>query len=93
MGLQKQDIPVGVKVRGWGLLNEYGQFDFTPEQTGVRQGKVKKVAEGDNYSISETKDRVIIHCSFKKKETNIENVVEYTKIFDLILNILRNYDF
>lgn len=93
MGLIKMDIPVGTKVRGWGLLNEYGQFDFTPEQTGARQGTVKKVKEGENFSISETKDKVIVHYSIEKKSTKLENIFECCKIQNEIINFFKVYDF
>lgn len=93
MGLQKQEMPVGTKVRGWGLLNEYGQFDFTPEQTGVRQGTVKRIKEGENFSLSETKDRIIVHVSFKKQGTKLKNLAEFCKQIDELIKFFNEYDF
>lgn len=93
MGLQKTELPVGTKVRGWGMLNEYGQFDFTPEQTGTRQGSVKKVLEGDGFAISETKDKVLLHMSIKKQESRLNNVMELCRVFNELMKKFKDYDF
>lgn len=53
------EVVPGKKYRGHGWVNEYGEFQFNPEQTGANKGKVRKLCEGDGYAISTT-DRVVM---------------------------------
>lgn len=85
-------MPVGQKVRGYGLLNEYGEFEFIPEQTGVRQGQVKLLKEGANYTVSTTKNFIIVHMRLEKL-SGMNLIVSLMKtVNELVLN-LKNYEF
>lgn len=84
-------MPVGVKVKGYGLLNEYGEFDFIPEQTGSRRGQLKVLKETATYTISVTKEKVIVHQRIKKgKKINMIN--DFLNTENSILLDLKDYD-
>lgn len=85
-------IPVGQKVKGYGLLNEFGEFDFIPEQTGIRQGQTKLVKQGDNYTVSETKKAVIVHVRLDKKES-LGMISDFCKVVNVLLQTFRDYEF
>lgn len=87
---QKCEMPIGQKVRGYGILNEYGEFEFTPEQTGTRQGRVKVIKNGANYTLSSTKHSLILHCNIKKGQT-LEMVKELTQVMSNIIVDLKSY--
>lgn len=89
---KKRDLPVGQKIKGYGLLNEYGEFDFIPEQTGSRQGQVKVVKETANYSISYSKNRVNVNIHMKR-QNGLELMKSYMKIVNEVLFELRSYEF
>lgn len=86
-------MPIGQKVRGYGLLNEYGEFDFIPEQTGIRQGQTKLIKGNDEYTLSETKKMVIVHIRLSKGDSKLDLLKEYLRIFNIVLDDLREYEF
>lgn len=90
--MKKMEMPVGKKIRGYGLLNEYGEFDFIPEQTGLREGQVKLLFQGDEYTISTTKKLVVIHVRLEKVN-GLELVKKYFSTMNKIFDKLKNYDF
>lgn len=92
MALTKRELPVGEKVRGYGLLNEYGEFEFIPEQTGTRKGKVKQVCQTDFFTLSETRQKVIIHVSFEKGVTKQANLLILAKIINQLLMTFKKYE-
>ena len=90
--MKKVDMPVGQKVRGYGLLNEYGEFEFIPEQTGVRQGQTMLLKQGDNYTLSTTKKFVIVHLRLEKM-SGMKLIVSMMKTVNEIVQNLKNYEF
>lgn len=91
--MKKIEMPIGQKVRGYGLLNEYGEFDFIPEQTGIRQGQTKLIKGNDEYTLSETKKMVIVHIRLSKGDSKLDLLKEYLRIFNIVLSDLREYEF
>ena len=91
--MKKMDFPIGQKVRGYGIINEYGEFDFIPEQTGIKQGQTKLIKCDDEYTLSETKKLVVVHMRLIKSESKLAILKNYLRIFNKVLNCLRNYDF
>ena len=91
--MKKIEMPIGQKVRGYGLLNEYGEFDFIPEQTGIRQGQTKLIKGNDEYTLSETKKMVIVHIRLLKGDSKLDLLKEYLRIFNIVLEDLREYEF
>lgn len=91
--MTKKDFVVGQKVRGYGLLNEYGEFEFIPEQTGIRKGQQKLITQGDGYTLSETRDKVIVHISFPKGPGRLKTIVNFSTIIQRILYFLQKYEF
>lgn len=89
---KKQELPVGQKVKGYGLLNEYGEFDFIPENTGSRAGRTKLVKQGENYTISTTNKVIVVHLRLEKKR-GIELLQGLMAMWNEIFNVIRNYEF
>lgn len=84
------DIPVGQKVRGYGILNEYGEFEFVPEQTGSRQGRQKIIKTGDNYTLSSTTNSIILHCRVQRGNTLLI-IKGLSNIMSNVIRDLREY--
>lgn len=89
---KKQELPVGQKVKGYGLLNEYGEFDFIPENTGSRAGRTKLVKQGENYTISTTNKVIVVHLRLEKK-SGIELLQSLMTMWNEIFNVFRTYEF
>ncbi len=91
--MKKTDFPIGQKVPGYGLLNEFGEFDFIPEQTGSRQGQTKLIKSNEDFTLSETKKKILVHVRLDKKAKKLELLKEFCTIMSNILNALKEYDF
>lgn len=92
MTKQRLEMTPGVKYRGYGVLNSFGEFEFIPEQTGIRRGKRRFIKQGENFSVSETVNNILIHAAFEKQKSKIELMKEYLKVMNSILEVLRDYE-
>lgn len=88
---KKVDFEVGKKVRGYGLLNEYGEFEFTPEATGSRQGQMKTIKSTDTYDLRTTRNLLIVHIRIPKVKGFKLIQTLLTTVNELITD-LRNYE-
>lgn len=90
--MKKVEMPVGTKVRGYGLLNEYGEFEFTPEQTGIRQGETKLIHGNEDYTLTETKKLIVIHFRVAKGD-RMSILKKFTQLINLVFLDLQKYEF
>lgn len=91
--LKEQKMEVGVKYRGYGLINEFGQVVFTPEQKGANQGKKKLLCEGSGYTVYTTQKKVIVHFSCLKKKNKLELLSDFFNIMTKLQEIFKQYAF
>lgn len=89
---QRLELKTGVKYRGYGYLNAFGEFEFTPEQTGSRQGRRKLVKEGDCYSIAETTNSRIVHISLPKDIKGFQLIKSFMNTVNEIVAVFRDYE-
>lgn len=91
---QKKDLQPGVKYRGYGLLNEYGEFEFIPEETGKNKGKRKMLKQGANYSVSLTRDSILVHINQSRSsyENKVQLMTQFIGTVNEILKIFREYE-
>lgn len=89
---KKLDFQAGVKYRGYGIVNEYGEFEFIPEQTGINKGKKKIIKTGDGYTVSTTKNMLIVHITVPKENHRLRLVDQFLKRVNETLFILRDYE-
>ena len=52
--MNKMNLEPGVKYRGTGWVNEYGEFQFQPEQKGSKPSNLKIVHQDGDYAIYES---------------------------------------
>ncbi|MEE0804839.1 MAG: hypothetical protein U0L77_05385 [Prevotellamassilia sp.] len=89
---QKLGMEAGVRYRGYGFINEFGEFEFTPEATGSRQGSVKVLKQGENFTISYTSKSVIIHGRLERSLDTLTRIKKLSAMFNLIFEVVRDYD-
>lgn len=92
MGLKKFEMPVGQKVKGYGLLNEYGEFDFIPEQKGAREGEVKLIKRGESFTLSSSKNCLIVHMRISKGN-RLDVIKDFCKSINCLMEVFNNYEF
>ena len=92
MAKSKFQFPIGKRVLGYGMLNEYGEIVFEPTKVGSREGVIRIVKSNDDYTLSTSKKKVIIHCSLKK-QNGLPLLNDFLRNVNAILQDLRTYDF
>lgn len=90
--LKEMEIKVGVAYKGSGVLNEYGQWMFTPSQVGSRIGQKSLVTQDSNYALYSTKKKVVIYISLDRAE-KMSLIATFCKVVDKLLLNLKDYDF
>ena len=66
--LKKQDMVVGKQYKGYAWRNEYGEFFFRPSAVGSRAGQKMKICEENDYSLSTTKELVLVYIKIPRCE-------------------------
>lgn len=89
---QTLNFEIGKKVRGYGFLNEFGEFEFTPEETGSRQGRIKIVKTDGPLTVSTTKNNIIFHLCFPRQDS-FGLTTLYLRYSNKILQIIKDYAF
>lgn len=82
----------GKRYRGYGYLNEFKEFCFEPEDTGSRAGVIKQICTREGVSVSESKNFLLIHIKMQKYPKLLERLGALAKIYNNIVNILKDYD-
>lgn len=93
MALKKLDLAVGVKIRGYGIMNEYGEFEFTPEETGKHAGRIKLVKRDDNWSIHESERFLFFRMRIAKSGGRLKILTNLFYEMDNIIHSIKKYDF
>lgn len=89
---QKLEMEAGVKYRGYGFINEFGEFEFTPEATGSRQGSVKILKTGENFTVSYSSRSIIFHGRLERGLNMIERIRKLTSMFNVIFQVIKEYE-
>lgn len=92
MGKQRMDVQIGVKYSGYGVLNEFGEWNFIPSQVGSRKGRKKFVCGDNDYTVYTTNKKVLVHMSLERAD-RFGVIKCFLKIVDRLLNTFREYDF
>ena len=92
MKLKKGQLEVGKRYRGYGVLNEYGEFSFEPENTGIRAGVIRQIAVRDGVNLSQTKDNIIVHMKIRKSTNQRDYLRDIMRKVDVLLGLLKEYE-
>ena len=74
--MNKMSLEPGVKYRGTGWINEYGEFQFTPEQKGSKPSNLKIVHQESNFAIYESAHLWQVKVNFQKSLIEDFNFVQ-----------------
>lgn len=89
---KRSEMVPGKRYRGYGYINEFREFMFEPEDTGSREGVIRRICSKDGVSVSETRNNILVHFKVQKRQTRPELVIELTRMFNCLLNIMRDYE-
>lgn len=88
----KEQMQQGVRYRGYGFINEFNEFQFTPEQTGSRKEQKKLVKEESGFTIYKTTKSVIFHIKVDRAEGRNKLVASFLEVTNRIMQVLSKYD-
>ena len=90
--MKEKRMEVGVKYKGYGMLNDFGEFEFTPEATGSRVGQIKVVKETVSYKLSTSKKFVLIHLKLERA-SGLDLIKDLMNIVNNLIQDFKKYEF
>lgn len=91
--MKKLNLVPGKKYKGYAVLNEYGEINFTPAQVGSKPDQKKIVVERDEYTIYETKNYVISSLRLSRDLPLLKKISTLLQIIDSLIADFKRYDF
>lgn len=85
-------MKVGVKYYGYAMINEFREIMFTPSQKGANEGRQVMVVSGDGWSVSTTRENIVIHVKTPRCDNMTDRLKNFLAIQDRILKVLMEYD-
>ena len=79
---------VGKEYKGYAWVNEYGEFQFRPSAVGSRAGRIKKICEEDDYTLSTSKEMVLVYIRIRKQKEG--GAAAYVRLLTAVVNKLIN---
>lgn len=89
--MKKLELKPGVKYRGYFFVNEFGEVQVVPEDTGSRAGQKKLLSQGDGFTVSYTKRSVIVHLNIKRRG-RYQIISDLSRMFNSIFQIIKNHE-
>lgn len=89
---KKIELEQGRKYKGYGLLNEYGEFEFIPENTGAHKGRRKLLKEGVNYSVYTSREACTVRITVRKSGNVLRMINEFLSVCNTVITILKTYE-
>lgn len=90
--LEKKNMIVGKRYRGYGAINEYGEFCFEPEETGAHAGREKLICVSNGIRVSETKNLILVKFNLEKQTDKLLYFKMLTSVYNEINKIIQKYD-
>ncbi len=72
--LEKKDLEVGKRYKGYAVLNEYGQFEFTPCRKLEGSSRMRIVKTAPGYTLYESANRYRLSFTFAKGGSPLDTV-------------------
>lgn len=91
--MKKLNLVPGKKYKGYAVLNEYGEINFTPAQVGSKPDQKKIVVEHEDYTIYETKNLIISSIRLPRELSMLKRVSALLKTVDQLIIEFKKYDF
>lgn len=90
--MKKIQLQPGKRYKGYAVLNEYGEINFTPSQVGSKPDMKKIVCEEDDFTVYETKNFIITSIKIPKEMDFFKRVVKFLNISEQIVSKFRKYE-
>lgn len=88
----QDEMKPGVKYQGYGIINEFREFQFIPTQKGANEGRLKLVKQGGGWTLHTSADNIIIHLKFQRQKEQNAAVMKFLAIVQDVVTCLREYN-
>ena len=84
----------GKRYRGYGMVNDYKEFIFTPEATGSQHGreKVLQTWQQNMMTLKETKNYLIVTMKETKGKQEAELIRSLMMKFNELYNFVKSHE-
>jgi len=89
---EKVDMVPGKRYRGYGFVNEFGEFCFEPEAKGSQAGRITSVVQKDGVSMSYTSRHILLKVKLKRGLAAMTMAEQLMAKFHMITKWLKEYD-
>lgn len=89
--MKKLEIKPGVWYKGRAMLNDYGEVQFVPEQTGAREGQIRQIKKTERYTLSYSAKSIIVHMNIPKVQ-GLALIKAFMSTVNNVLTDLRTYE-
>lgn len=90
--LPKDEMKPGIKYRGYGMLNEWKEFYFTPENTGSRAGREKMLYGSQTLKIKKTKNLVIVCANLELQQNKLDYIKAFAEAFNEFTKFIKTHE-
>lgn len=85
------EVKPGIWYRGRAMLNEFGEYQFVPEQTGLREGQIRQIKKTERYTLSHSAKSFIVHMNIPKAK-GLVLIKQFMEVVNNVLTDLRTYE-
>lgn len=91
--MKKIKLEPGIKYKGYAVLNEFGEINFTPSQVGSRPDSKKIIVEESDHTIYNTKNWILVSLRIKKDLPYVKRITALMEVVDNVMKNFRKYEF
>lgn len=90
--MKKIQLIPGQKYKGYAILNEFGEINFTPAQIGSKPDAKKIIVEAEDHTLYTTKNWLIVSFKLEKGIPFMKRISALMKVVDNIIQDFKKYD-
>lgn len=92
MAKPSEDFQIGVKYPGYGWINKFNEFQFTPSKIGSRKEQKKLLKEEEDYTVYYTKKKLIFHLTIDRKLERMNRIQMIIKLMNEFIKLIQEYE-
>lgn len=93
LNMKKIKLEPGKKYKGYAVLNEFGEIQFTPAQIGSKPDAKRIVVEEGDHTIYTTKNWLIVSMKIEKDLSFMKRISALMRVVDNVMQNFKKYDF
>lgn len=92
LAIKKDKMKPGVKYRGYGMLSEWKEFYFIPENKGAHAGREKTLFESQMIKVKKTKNLIIVSANLEIQANKLDYIKQFAFAFNEFTNFIKTHE-